>query len=767
MKRIAVLILLAWTITAALCRDAGTTTLARVRLSRDLSAADLAAAGVETIASYPDGRLDVAVTDEQLAWLRGQTFHVRILARPSLAAAAALDANLGLYHTVAETEAALDSLAAAYPALTRIDTLGWSVEGRPIRAIKISDDAAIDENEPEVLLMGCHHARELMSVEVPLLLAGHLLGRYGESPAIAELVDSREIWIAPIVNPDGHVYVERNHAGDWWTWWRKNRRDNGDGTFGIDLNRNYSYRWGYDDIGSSGSTGSSLYRGPAPFSEPETRAVRDFCAGREFSVALSYHSYGELIIYPWGYDAVYTDDHDLFSALADTLRAGNGYAPGCTATGILYPTNGDTDDWAYGETTEKNRFHSFTVELNTFEEGGFAPPDWLIAPTFEAVYGLNLAIIRHAGEPRAVLGPRPPAMNPVTPLAAPSHLVSWKRSGAEDANPAVAWDVWRIEGLDGVVDSCEAAGDTLWEPDGFIRVDSQGYAGPGSWYTGRGDGLREHLEMRSPYPLWMGDTLRCRLRYAIESGYDYLYLEASLDDGLTWRTVPGNLTTDADPYGNNRGNGITGSSSGWEEAFFRLDAVGAVIGDATLRIRFTYLTDASINGEGAYIDLVSPVAAFDLFEQAVVAGADTFLFVTPERTGPHHYLVRGIDAEGHAGRRSRLAGIDVVGITPAETPPALSAFPQNRPNPFNPSTVFRYVVGDADATGGRAAVRLDLFDAAGRRVATIAEGTRPPGEHVVRWNGLNARGRRLASGVYFARLRIGRRVFGRKAVLLR
>ncbi|MBN1884446.1 MAG: immune inhibitor A [Candidatus Krumholzibacteriota bacterium] len=766
MKRIAVVILLAATITAALRCDAETTTLARVRLSRDLSPADLAAAGVETIASYPDGRLDVAVTDEQLAWLRNRTFHVRILARPSLAAAAALDANLGLYHTVAETEAALDSLAAAYPALTRIDTLGWSVEGRPIRAIKISDDAAIDEDEPEVLLMGCHHARELMSVEVPLLLAGHLLGRYGESPAIAGLVDGREIWIVPIVNPDGHVYVEQNHAGDWWTWWRKNRRDNGDGTFGIDLNRNYSYRWGYDDIGSSGSTGSSLYRGPAPFSEPETRAVRDFCAGREFSVALSYHSYGELIIYPWGYDAVYTDDHDLFSILADTLRRGNGYAPGCTAEDILYPTNGDTDDWAYGETAEKGRFFSFTVELNSFEEGGFAPPEGLIGPTFDAVLELNLALIRRAGEPRGVLGPRPPAIEPVTPLAAPSYLVSWKRSAAKDPNPAVRWDVWEIAGLGGVEDSCEA-GDVLWEPDGFVQTDEWGYALPGSWYSGRGNDLASRLEMRTIYPLWLGDTLRCMLWYDIEDYYDFFYLEASLDDGLTWETVPGNLTTDADPFGANRGEGITGSSEGWVEALFLLDRLGVLLGDAALRLRFSYHTDSSISGQGVYLDLVSPVADCESFALAATAVPDTFLVVTPVRTGTFHYLARGIDAEGHAGRRSRLAGTEVDRTTPADLPSAASAFPPNRPNPFNPSTIFRYVVGAADAPGGLAAVRLELYDAAGRRIATIDEGPRAPGSYAVRWDGTNASGRRAASGVYFARLLVGGRRFARKAVLLR
>ncbi len=99
--------------------------------------------------------------------------------------------------------------------------------------------------------MGNHHARELMSVDVPLKFAEYLLTNYGIIPEVTDMVDSREIYIAPMINPDGHVYVEQNHTGDSDYWWRKNRRDNLDSSFGVDLNRNYGYQWGFDDVGSS------------------------------------------------------------------------------------------------------------------------------------------------------------------------------------------------------------------------------------------------------------------------------------------------------------------------------------------------------------------------------------------------------------------------------------------------------------------------------------------------------------------------------------
>jgi hypothetical protein len=135
---------------------------------------------------------------------------------------------------------------ASYPALADTIHIGhaYGPTNRNLTVIKISDNVGVDENEPEVLYMGNHHARELMSVEIPLMFAQYLLQHYGSDPVVTNYVNTREIYIMPTVNPDGLAYVQANHSGASGNWWRKNRRNNGNGTFGVDINRNYSYKWG-------------------------------------------------------------------------------------------------------------------------------------------------------------------------------------------------------------------------------------------------------------------------------------------------------------------------------------------------------------------------------------------------------------------------------------------------------------------------------------------------------------------------------------------
>lgn len=745
--------------------DGAASALIRARLGRDLTYGELMERGVDILAVYADGGVDCVVTGEQLEWLRGKGVLAAVLERADQAAPMELDENLGLYHTYDEMNAVLDSLDAAFPSLTRLDTLGTSIEGRLIRAIKISDNADTDESEAEVLIMGCHHAREVMSVDVPLRLAMYLLDNYGADPQITSLVDEREIWIAPMINPDGHVYVQNNYTDPWWQWWRKNRRDNLDGTHGIDLNRNYGYMWGYDDVGSSPDPSSEAYRGTAPFSEPETQAVRDFCAGRSFSIALSYHAYGELIIYPWGYAPVYTDDHEFFGVMADSLRRGNGYTPGCTATNVLYPVNGDTDDWAYGETVQKNGFYCFTVEMNTYEEGGFGPPDNLIQPTFDKVLGLNLTLIRRADNPASVIGPQPPVLDEVTMLNPPNYELAWSGGSPSEPNPPVSWELLEYKNLSGVVDSCEA-GDSLWIAGGFTLTTERSAAGTHSFYSGSGDNLANTLEMSAFYPLYIGDTLRCSLWYDIEQDWDYAYLEASTNQGLTWETVQGNLTTDSNPNGQNRGYGLTGTSGGWVAAEFYFESLGIILEDATILLRFSYRTDSYLSNEGIYIDLVSPVVAYEARTVLVAAHPDTVYHRWPTGTGEFLYFVRAADDEGHASRMSNVVSHAVTDLTSSHTPPLCTALAQNFPNPFNPVTTITFTVG-GEAGGAARQTALEIFDVAGRRVSVLADALMPPGRYSLSWDGTASGGSPLASGVYFLRLRAGDVTHTRKLVLLR
>jgi carboxypeptidase T len=295
-------------------------------------------------------------------------FETARLAPPPPPGAASQGGLNGAYHSYVELEQDLLSIERAYPAIARLSRLGTTLEGRTIYALKISDHPDRDEDEPEVLFLGCHHAREWISVEVPLLLAHFLTGEYRTNETARKLVDSAEIWIIPLVNPDGLEYSIQTYR-----WWRKNRRFNVDGSFGVDLNRNYGYMWGVDNEGSSPDPSSDVFRGREPFSEPETRIIRGLCEARDFRVVVSYHSYSQLILYAWGWTTLPAPKAAEYAALAgrmaELIRPVNGrdYTP--EAASLLYLTNGDTVDFASGTLG----IPAFTIELPPldFVHGGF------------------------------------------------------------------------------------------------------------------------------------------------------------------------------------------------------------------------------------------------------------------------------------------------------------------------------------------------------------------------------------------------------------
>lgn len=287
------------------------------------------------------------------------------------------DPSAGLYHTYAELDAEMHALAANHPGLAQISSIGKSLEGRDLWALKISDNVASNEDEADVVFVGGHHAREWISVEVPLMIAQHLLENYASDASVKNLVDQSEIWIVPMVNPDGHNYSVTTDR-----LWRKNRRNNGDGTFGVDLNRNYSHEWG--GPGSSGSTYSETYRGPSPFSEPETQAVRDFLQQQAPKALISYHSYSQLVLYPWGHTNSPAPDEALLRqmavAIADAIRAVHNVSYTPEQSSELYLASGDTTDWLYALLAVP----SFTIELRPRSSSpGFELPENQIVPTFE------------------------------------------------------------------------------------------------------------------------------------------------------------------------------------------------------------------------------------------------------------------------------------------------------------------------------------------------------------------------------------------------
>lgn len=291
------------------------------------------------------------------------------------------------YHTYDEMLAELRTVAGKHSKIASLHDIGDTWEktkgkaNRDLWAIHISGQG-VAEQKPGIVFLGNHHARELATVEIPLMLINLLTENYGKDPEITRLVDTRDIWIVPMVNPDGHIEAEKGAN------WRKNRHVH-TGAIGTDLNRNYGYQWGGG--GASTSPSSDTYRGEGAFSEPESQAVRDFVLGhKNLKVLMSYHSFSNLMLWPWGYTKQRVNNPKLVE-MGNTLGKLTGYVPQQAAD--LYVCSGTTDDWSFGQLG----IMSFTTEMGSWGDG-FDPPYSKVADFWKENRPAALYLIEQAGQ---------------------------------------------------------------------------------------------------------------------------------------------------------------------------------------------------------------------------------------------------------------------------------------------------------------------------------------------------------------------------------
>jgi len=326
----------------------------------------------------------------------------------------------------------LRTIAATYPKITQVKTFGHSIQNRPMMAMKLTNEKlGKKDGKPQVLIVATHHAREWVATEMSMRLIKYLTTNYGSDARVTDLLDNVEIWIVPVGNPDGYQYTFTNER-----LWRKNLRDNnGDGQItiadGVDINRNFPNHWGLDDEGSSPVWSSETYRGTAPNSEPETQALMDLIRENDFKFALSYHTYGNLILYPWGWQVstpslddpifVAQSGTDSNPAIFDSLLD-QGYNPGVSAD--LYTTNGEFTDWAYGELG----IPAYTVELTDFFGFTFPDDEDMVQTVFEDNLEFALSMAESAIDPANPVSPVGlPAQdayhNPVTTSTGPNQMI--------------------------------------------------------------------------------------------------------------------------------------------------------------------------------------------------------------------------------------------------------------------------------------------------------------------------------------------------------
>jgi len=367
--------------------------LVRVSVPTPRESQSLYMLGLDIVEVRSDGTVILVVRDRDLPVLTGSGlkyemlipdlesyYKQRLEADPAFGNREWPEGSMGGYFTNSEIESELDAWAAQFPDLiTPRMSIGTSIQGRDVWAVKISDNPGEDEEEPEVYYDSLTHPREVMGLMTVLYYMKNLLEGYGTDPELTYLVDNREIWFVPVHNPDGHVYNEQTNPGGGGMW-RKNRRHNGGGIYGVDLARNYSFKWGYDDIGSSPNPNSNAYRGTSPFSEPEAQAVRDFIMSRPIVTSWNTHTFLNLYLCPFTYDDLlpYGDDWPIYEEYLEDISAKNGYPAGPSTTTLGYYANGTPLDWHYAE----QAIFCLAPEIGTLDDF-FWPPKSRIVPLTE------------------------------------------------------------------------------------------------------------------------------------------------------------------------------------------------------------------------------------------------------------------------------------------------------------------------------------------------------------------------------------------------
>lgn len=519
--------------------------------------------------------------------------------------------SMGGYFTYAQLLDILDSMALLYPNLITVKQpidATQTIEGRDIFYVKISDNPNTDEPEPEVLYTALHHAREAESISQLVYYMWYLLENYGNDPEIQALVDNTEMYFAPCLNPDGYVYNEMTDPNGGGLW-RKNRRDNLDGEFGVDLNRNYGLNWGFDDTGSSPVSADDTYRGASPFSEPETQAVQNFTNAHQFRLALNYHTYGNHLVIPWGYIPLFlTPDSSEFDFYGHAIARFNQYHVGTPFQTVGYITNGSSDDWMYGDQSVRPKIYSMTPEVGEQNDGFWPDPSRIDMLSESNVYA-NLTMAKLAGRygtlthhmPRYTgdilnqfhftfrdlgmdtTGTFTVSINPVTAnivatgspatfsnmsvLQAADDSISFTLNAGiapgEEIQYVVTLDngwyaerdtVTQIFGNEVIALNDDGSDLSNWNTTGTWDATTEDYVSapssitdsPFNTYQSNDD---NELILSSPVSLAgaIDAQLSFSAKWSLEAGYDYMQISASSDGGNTWTPLCGKYTVTGSP----------------------------------------------------------------------------------------------------------------------------------------------------------------------------------------------------------------------------
>ncbi len=562
--------------------------------------------------------------------------------------------SMGGFLTYSQMLDELDDMHNQYPDLiTEKSPISnfTTVENRPIYWLRISDNPGTDESdEPEILYTAVHHAREPASMQQLIFFMWYLLENYDTDPDVKFLVDHTEFYFVPMVNPDGYVYNETTNP-DGGGMWRKNRRNNGDGSFGVDLNRNYSFHW--NETGTSGPDGET-YAGTAPFSEAETQAIKWLVNHHNFKMALNNHTFSELLLFPYGYDYnTYTPDHDLYQEFTAYLVSENGYTNEISSE--LYAASGDSDDWMYGDTSGHEKIFAMTPEIGY----SFWPAQEDIIPICQEMMFLNLSAARLIHDFAGITDWTPELwedtggnftysikglgiLNTGTfsvSISPVSGNISFEGSpqtytldfGDEqtgsfaytlDENISQGDEIEFIVSIDNgtytremhfrktygeAIETFTEPGDDLSQWNTYVwGISTAQYHSPPSSITDSPSGnyssyANNTIVLSNPVDLnnATGAKLSFWAKWDVEAGWDYVQLEISDDGGNSWEPQCGKFTTTGSSQQEGaEGEPVYDGHSSW--VLEEIDLSGYL--DSEILIRFKLVSDGAVEEDGFYFD---------------------------------------------------------------------------------------------------------------------------------------------------------------------
>ena len=700
------------------------------------------------------------------------------------------------FWTLDEVKMKLDSLVAADVndvVADQLDSLGVSRQGRTIWGLGIGKRVVGPDTRPAAYFNSLIHSREPAGMQSLFYFVDDLLAGYGADPWNTYLLDERRIYMCPVANPDGYQANVNTYVGSGGATfgnWRKNARDNNNsGTFnagdGVDLNRNFGFQWGLNSVGSSGTPSSDLYRGPSAFSEPETQAQRDRIIALQPKTAMSFHTYSDLWLHPWGYQVAATSDSALFYEWNDEAMAGIGYSAG-QAPRVLYEVNGEFNDWCYGETVLKPRLYSWTPEVGSDSDGFWPAPSRIVPLAKESLRGCYTVA--------AVAGPYVRAER--AEWSGGSLLI-----GAVGGVQVFARNIGRGAtgtGLNGKLVSLDPGAEVLSGPVHYPALASRTSGAPTGdalFLIGTADTLtpgrllRFRVEFRDDAGLYCRDTLE------IPAGLPTVLLEDPSNVltnwvvGGSWGTVANNAAHPSRYFTDSPSGAYPANYIGPFTMKGRLDLSAVLHAWAFFDARWSF--------EGDYDGCVIE-ASLDSVTWTPLAGrATTPGLFSPQPAGlpvyeGHRYNWRPerVDLSPFCGPtasavrfrfRSRSdSGVQFDGMSfdslriqiydPAAQPAPVAVAPYAgaslefgapAPNPARGSTTFSWALPRPGPA------RLDILDLAGRRVATLTDGEHGANRYSHGWDLRDERGVRVTPGMYFARLSTRDGVSLRRLVVLR